>query len=143
MSATEFHHLIEIGNTVGILSDIVKKSGHWDQACQERYDLTNECLQFAYEELNALLLLAESVKNTERTVQVVPKMPPIVPRRTFIDTLGEELDCHESNRDWADENDEAVTWLADNHEAIRTALIFHAQVRCLMAANGMKGSRQG
>ena len=27
----------------------------------------------------------------------------------------------ESNRDWADRNDAAVTWLADNHVAIRTA----------------------
>lgn len=32
------------------------------------------------------------------------------------------LDYMESNRDWADRNNEAVRWLADNHAAIRAAL---------------------
>jgi hypothetical protein len=53
-------------------------------------------------------------------VTEIPPMPPTTSRRPYIDTEPEGY--LESNRDWAEANDEAVEWLADNHLAIRRAL---------------------
>jgi len=50
----------------------------------------------------------------------VPPMPETADRRPYDD---DEPDGYlEGNRDWAEANNDAVEWLADNHRAIRAAL---------------------
>jgi len=55
---------------------------------------------------------------------MVPAMPPCDGRQPYgcMPYSAEPIDYLESNRDWADRNNEVVEWLADNHEAIRAAL---------------------
>lgn len=52
----------------------------------------------------------------------LPPMPPTKDREPFIDVLGNDLGYTEGDADWAIENADAVTWLIDNHAAIRAAL---------------------
>jgi hypothetical protein len=55
-----------------------------------------------------------------RKIEALPPMPATVDRRPYID---DEPDGYlESDKDWAANNSGAVTWLADNHAAIREAL---------------------
>lgn len=52
--------------------------------------------------------------------QTMTEMPPTQDRRPYDD---EDPDGYlEGNNDWAENNNEAVEWLADNHAAIRLAL---------------------
>lgn len=50
----------------------------------------------------------------------MPPMPVTVDRRSYDEEAYPGL--MEGNKDWADNNNEAVEWLADNHAAIREAL---------------------
>lgn len=53
----------------------------------------------------------------------VPPMPETLDRRPFVSASGEIIDGYfEGDREWAEENQEAVAWLADNHVAIRSAI---------------------
>ena len=54
----------------------------------------------------------------------VPPMPETDDRGSFgcLPYSTTPLPYEESDRDWADRNNEAVAWLADNHAAIRAAL---------------------
>ena len=76
-------------------------------------------LQAAYERGDLVPAVPQSI--------VVEKMPMTVDRRPYEDDKSNGY--LESNRDWADNNDEAVTWLANNHDAIRTA-ISHTSEPC-------------
>lgn len=64
---------------------------------------------------------------SSETLKPCPTMPDCDDREPFGKLPGcdEPLDYLESNRDWADRNDEVVDWLADNHAAIRAALESH------------------
>ncbi len=52
----------------------------------------------------------------------LPPMPPTKDREPFVDVLGNDLGYAEGDGDWAIDNADAVTWLIDNHVAIRAAL---------------------
>lgn len=58
--------------------------------------------------------------NQPVTTTTLPAMPPVTPRRPYID---DEPDGYlESDRDMAENNSEAVLWFLENHELIRQAL---------------------
>lgn len=52
------------------------------------------------------------------TAKPIPAMPETADRRAF-DASGDYL---ESDNDWCADYQEAVTWLIDNHAAIRAAV---------------------
>jgi hypothetical protein len=69
--------------------------------------------------------VSEPAPAQDERVAEVPPMPETADRRSYIDS---EPDGYlEGNRDWAEVNDDAVEWLADNHRAIRAALTRPAQ----------------
>lgn len=66
--------------------------------------------------------VAEKLGNQRKLREAVPPMPETKDREPFIDVLGNDIGYVEGDADWAGSNPEAVTWLIDNHAAIRKAI---------------------
>lgn len=99
-----------------------------------------EVLRAAVKELEAMRDARVDAKLAQGEPVAIPEMPVMVDRRPYDDEAPSGY--MEGDDDWSSNNPGAVTWLADNHDAIR-AKLYAEQPAPVVAAPSCCGSCPG